>query len=246
MARRVLRRLVPDPFSEPETRGGSVFLAKNEDLSAGYSGESEVTFNCDSSPLLLDVSKAKCPSPHSLGNKLARVAWAIVWGTLFRWSPRILFGWRRFLLRSFGAKIGKNSRISPSVRVWAPWNLTVGDEVAIAHDVDCYCVDRLTIGDHATVSQYSFLCTASHDISDPHMGLITAPIQIGSQSWVCAGVFVSPGVTIGEGAVVGAMSVVTRGVEPWTVVAGNPARFLKARKLRSEDHLMKYSEEAGG
>ncbi len=85
------------------------------------------------SSLLLDVSKDKCPSPHSLGNKLARVAWAIVWGTLFRWSPRILFGWRRFLLRCFGAKIGRNARISPSVRVWAPWNLTVRDEAAIAH-----------------------------------------------------------------------------------------------------------------
>lgn len=218
-------------------------LGKGENFSGSRSGESKVAAaldSCDSSPSALcsvpralDVSKDKCPSPHSLKNKLGRVLWALVWGTLFRWSPRILFGWRRFLLRCFGAKIGKNSRISPSVRVWAPWNLTVGDEVAIAHDVDCYCVDRLTIGDHATVSQYSFLCTASHDISDPHMKLISAPIQIGGQSWVCAGVFVSPGVTIGEGAVAGAMSVVTRDVEPWTVVAGNPARFLKTRELSS-------------
>ena len=214
---------------------------KNENMSAGCSGESKVAGgldNCDSSPLAsspspfaLDVSKDKCPSAHSLKNKLGRVVWALVWGTVFRWSPRVLFGWRRFLLRCFGAKIGKNSRISPSVRVWAPWNLVVGDEVAIAHDVDCYCVGRLTIGDHATISQYSFLCTASHDIADPHMKLMTAPIRIGDQSWVCAGVFVSPGVTIGEGAVAGAMSVVTRDVEPWTVVAGNPARTLKSRAL---------------
>ena len=109
----------------------------------------------------------------------------------------------------------------------------MGDEVAIAHDVDCYCVDRLTIGDHATVSQYSFLCTASHDIADPHMKLITAPIHLAAQSWVCAGVFVSPGVTIGEGAVAGAMSVVTRNVEPWTVVAGNPAKVIRERILRT-------------
>lgn len=216
---------------------------KGENSSVLRSGGSKVAEgldNCDTSPsalrsvpLALDVSKAKCPSSHSLSNKLGRVVWAFVWGTVFRWSPRIFFGWRRFLLRCFGAVIGKNARISPSVRVWAPWNLTVGDEVAIAHDVDCYCVDRLTIGDHATVSQYSFLCTASHDISDPHMRLTTAPIVIGRQSWVCAGVFVSPGVTIGEGAVAGAMSVVTRNVEPWAVVAGNPARFLKTRELGS-------------
>jgi putative colanic acid biosynthesis acetyltransferase WcaF len=244
-------------------------LGKNEDLSGGRSGESQVAEgldNCDSSPLasshsplcdfpplatrhsllLLDVSKQKCPSPHSLRNKLGRVLWALVWGTVFRWSPRVLFGWRRFLLRCFGATIGKNARISPSVRVWAPWNLVVGNEVAIAHDVDCYCVDRLTIGNHATVSQYSFLCTASHDIADPHMRLITAPIVIGAQSWVCAGVFVSPGVTIGAGGVAGAMSVVTRDVEPWTVVAGNPARYLKARILASALHPSGNGEGANG
>lgn len=218
-------------------------LGKSEDSSVSRSGKSKVVSDldsCDTSPSALrsvpralDVSKDKCPSSHSLSNKLGRVVWALVWGTLFRWSPRVFFGWRRFLLRCFGARIGKNARISPSVRVWAPWNLTVGDEVAIAHDVDCYCVDRLTIGDHATVSQYSFLCTASHDIFDPHMRLTTAPIVIGGQSWVCAGVFVSLGVTIGEGAVAGAMSVVTRDVAPWTVVAGNPAKQIRERILRA-------------
>jgi len=218
-------------------------LGKSEYLSGSSSGESKVKGELDScessplaalrSPLLLDVSKEKCPSPHSLKNKLGRVVWALVWGTVFRWSPRVFFGWRRFLLRCFGAVIGRNARISPSAKVWAPWNLIVGDEVAIAHDVDCYCVDRLTIGNHATVSQYSFLCTATHDIADPNMKLISSPIRIGGQSWVCAGVFVSPGVTVGEGAVVGAMSVVTRDVEPWTVVAGNPGRVIRERILRT-------------
>lgn len=181
----------------------------------------------------IEVSKGSCRSRHSLGNKVARVVWAIVWGTLFRWSPRLCFGWRRMLLRLFGATIGRNARISPSAKIWGPWNLVVGDEAAIAHDVDCYCVDRLTIGAHATVSQYSFLCTASHDIYDPHMKLITAPINIADQSWVCAGVFLAPGVSIGTGAVVGAMSVVTKSVGPWKVVAGNPARVIKERKIAS-------------
>ncbi len=219
------------------TRGGSV-LGKNEDLSEGYSGASKeagdlVPSALRSLPRALDVSKEKCPSPHSLGNKLARVAWAIVWGTLFRWSPRILFGWRRLLLRCFGATIGKNARISPSVKVWAPWNLSVGDEAAIAHNVDCYCVDRLTIGNHATVSQNAFLCTASHDIRDPHMKLITAPIVIADQAWICAGVFLGMGLTVGEGAVAGAMSVVTKDVPAWQIVAGNPARSIALRQLTS-------------
>lgn len=181
---------------------------------------------------LIEVSKLSCPSQHSFGNKVARVLWAIIWACFFRWSPRICFGWRRMLLRLFGAKIGRNARISPSVKVWAPWNLTVGDEAAIAHDVDCYCVDKLRIGDHATVSQYSFLCTASHDVTSAHMRLITSPIEIADQSWVCAGVFVAPGVTVGTGAVAGAMSVVTKDVQPWTVVAGNPAKMIRERSVQ--------------
>ena len=184
----------------------------------------------------IQVSKKDCPSPHSFGNKVARVAWAVVWATMFRCSPRIFFGWRRLLLRLFGASIGRNARISPSVKVWGPWNLVVGDEAAIAHSTDYYCVDRLTIGNHATVSQYSYLCTASHDPSDPNMKLTSAPIHISDQAWVCAGAFVAPGVTLAEGAVAGAMSVVTKNVDAWTIVAGNPAKFIRKRELAEANH----------
>lgn len=173
-----------------------------------------------------------CPSPHSTRNKVGRVMWSIVWWTLFRPTPRIAFGWRRLLLRLFGASVGRNARISPSVRVWAPWNLTVGEEASIAHSVDCYCVDRLSIGRHATVSQYALLCTAGHDLGDPHMRLTTSPIRIGDQAWVCAGAYVGPGVTVGPGAAAGARAVVTKDVTPWTVVAGNPAQVIRERVLR--------------
>jgi putative colanic acid biosynthesis acetyltransferase WcaF len=165
-------------------------------------------------------------------NKIGRVLWGIVWITLFRMSPRLCFGWRRLLLKCFGARIGRNARISPSVRVWAPWNLRIGDEAAVAHDVDLYAVAMISIGDHATVSQYAHLCAATHDITDPQMGLVMKPIVIESQAWVCAGAFVAPGVTLHEGAVAGARAVVTRDVPAWTVVAGNPARAIKARVLR--------------
>ncbi|HPM83405.1 MAG TPA: hypothetical protein PLF81_22030 [Candidatus Anammoximicrobium sp.] len=185
-------------------------------------------------PPRVAVSKRDCPSPHSAANKMGRVLWAAVWTLLFRPSPRICYGWRRMLLRAFGAQIGRNARISPSVCVWAPWNLAVGDEASLAHHVDCYCVDKLQIGAHATVSQEAFLCTASHDITDPHMRLITSPIVIEDQAWVCARAYVAPGVRIGIGAVAGACAVVTRDVADWTVVAGNPARVVKSRELRSE------------
>lgn len=181
------------------------------------------------------VDVAACPSPHSRRNKAGRVVWSIAWWLLFRPTPRLLFGWRRLVLRLFGAQIGRNARISPSVRIWAPWNLAVGDEASIAHAVDCYCVDHVTIGAHATVSQYALLCTAGHDVSDPHMRLTTSPIRIGDQAWVCAGVYVAPGVTVGQGAVAGARAVVTRDVPPWTIVAGNPARYLRDRVLHAAD-----------
>jgi putative colanic acid biosynthesis acetyltransferase WcaF len=179
------------------------------------------------------VGSRECPSPHSLSNKLGRVLWGIVWSLLFRPSPRVLYGWRRTLLRLFGAKIGRNARIAPTVRIWAPWNLDVGEEASLAYLVDCYSVDLIRIGAHATVSQEAFLCTATHDATDPHMGLTTAPITIDDQAWVCARGFVAPGVHVGVGGVVGACAVATRDVDPWMIVAGNPARPLKQRVLSS-------------
>ena len=179
----------------------------------------------------VDVSNV--PSPHPLRNRLGRVMWGLVWACLYRPSPKVLHGWRRFLLRLFGAEIGRGACPHPSVRIWAPWNLKMGDHSCLAAHADCYCVDRVTIGAHATVSQYSYLCAATHDFEKRDMPLVTAPITIGEGAWIAADVFVGPGVTIGEGAVVGARSSVFADVEPWTVVGGTPARFLKKRALRS-------------
>lgn len=183
-------------------------------------------------PASIRVDVSKCFSAHSTLNKIARTLWGIVWLFLYRPTPRCLHGWRRLLLRCFGAKIGRGTFPYASVKIWAPWNLEIGDHSALAEEVDCYCVDRVVIGSHVTVSQYSFLCTASHDYEDPHMALITAPITIGDGAWVAADAFIGPGVNIGEGAVVAARASVFRDVPPWTVVAGNPARVIKQRQLR--------------
>ena len=102
----------------------------------------------------------------------------------------------------FGAAIGRHARVMPSARVWAPWNLSLGEDACLGHDVDCYCVAPVSVGAHATVSQYTFLCTATHDPADAHMRLQAAPIVVEDQAWICADVFVGPGVTIGENAVV--------------------------------------------
>jgi len=178
------------------------------------------------------IDLSQFSSGLSFSNKLARVLWGIVWGTLGRPSPIPCFAWRRLLLRCFGAKVGRKANIYPSCKVWAPWNLELGDYSCISHSVDCYSVDKVRIGAHATISQYSFLCSASHDISHPQMALTTSPIAIQDYAWVCADVFIGPGVTIGEGAVVGARSSVFKNVPPWVVVGGNPARHIKDRKIR--------------
>ncbi len=177
------------------------------------------------------VGRHDCPSPHSLTNKIGRVMWGVVWCLFFRPSPRVFLGWRRVLLRCFGATIGPGVKVMPSVRIWAPWNLTMDAESCIGNFVDCYCVDQIRIGAHATVSQYSYLCGATHDITDPNMRLTASPITIGDQAWVCADVFVAPGVTIGQGTVVGARSSVFKDLAPWVVAAGSPAKVLKKREL---------------
>ena len=179
----------------------------------------------------LDVSRSACPSSHGLANKLARALWSAAWVLLFRPSPRLCLGWRRLLLRCFGARIARGVKVMPSVRIWAPWNLTIGEQGTLGDFVDCYCVAPIVIGAHATVSQHAHLCAATHDMSHPNMVLQTAPIHIEDAAWICAGAFVRHGITVGEGAVCGARAVVVRDVPAWTVVAGNPARAIRKREI---------------
>lgn len=169
-------------------------------------------------------------SPHSLKNRIMRLLWAITQATIFRHSPRPLLRWRAFLLRLFGADVTKKSRIYPKARIWGPWNLTMGDHATLADDVDCYCVARITIGANTTISQYTYLCGATHDFEDIGFPLRPQPITIGERVWVAADSFIAPGVTISDGAVVGARSSVFKDVEPWTVNAGSPSKQLRPRK----------------
>ena len=160
----------------------------------------------------------------TISQKALRAVWNVVWRLLFRPSPRLMHGWRRCLLRLFGARIAANAKPYPHVKIWAPWNLTMAEYSCLADDVDCYSVAPISLGSHATVSQYSYLCSASHDYRDPAMPLVVGAITVEAEAWVAADAFVGPGVKVGRGAVVGARSVVFNDVEPWTVVAGSPAR----------------------
>lgn len=169
----------------------------------------------------------------SLKNKATRALWGVVYNILFRTLPGPLFyNWRTFLLRLFGAKIGKNCKIRASVKIWAPWNIELGDFVALGQKTELYSVNKIVIGTKVAISQGAYICTASHDITRHGSPLVTAPILIRNFAWVAADAFIGMGVTIGEGAVVGARAAVFKDVEPWTVVGGNPAMPIKKRVIK--------------
>ena len=171
-------------------------------------------------------------SPHSRTNRVLRIVWHVVYLLLFRLSPRVCHGWRRFLLRSFGAKVGKRVRTFPNIKVWAPWNLVLHDHCALGSGVDCYSVGKIVIGRNATISQDTVLCTASHDFSDLELPLTIGDIYIGDYAWVTARVFVMPHVQIGEGTVVGVRSTVLSNLPAWSVAAGTPCKIIGPRRLR--------------
>lgn len=177
----------------------------------------------------MNLSQYKEEKPHHL----KQLCWRLINVTLFR----CLIGTplrfvRNMLLRIFGAKMPLDCLVYPSCMIWAPWNLEVGKYSCIGPDTRLYNKNKIVIRDNAVVSQGAYLCTASHDITNPKHALITAPIIIENRAWVAADAFIGMGVTVGEGAVVGARAAVFKNVEPWTVVGGNPAKFIKNRVIK--------------
>lgn len=166
----------------------------------------------------------------SLRNRAARAVWGLAHLLLVRPTPRPLHAWRAFVLRLFGARLGANCRIYPSAEIWAPWNLICEDAVAIANGAVIYNALPMRLASHSTVSQGAYLCGSTHDFDDPAFPMVSAPIRIGRYAWVCARAVVGPGVTVGDGAVLGLGSVAMRDLEPWTVYAGMPARALRQRR----------------
>jgi len=162
--------------------------------------------------------------------QMKRVMWGFM-RPLFRFSPRIFFGWRRFLLRIFGAQIGKGVHIYNTATIYFPWNLNIGDWSCVGEYAFIYNLAAISIGSKTTISQRAHLCAGTHDYTKSDFPLVKTPITIGDKAWICADAFVGPGINIGEGALVGARAVVVKDVGPWKVVAGNPARVIKNRAL---------------
>lgn len=155
--------------------------------------------------------------------------WRIVQFTFFRLSPQALYSWRRFLLRCFGASIGKKVIIRPSVQITYPWKISIGDNSWVGDDAVLYSLGEIEIGSDTVISQRSYICTGSHHYNSKNFDIYSKRISIGNKCWLATDVYVAPGVTIGDFTIVGARSSVFKNLPSNQVCKGNPAKHYKNR-----------------
>lgn len=178
-----------------------------------------------------DLSLYKNPKNFRGKSKLTVQLWWIVYALLFKPSPQLLYGWRRFLLRCFGAKIGKKVIIRPSAQITYPWKVTIGDYSWIGDEVVLYSLGEIHLGSNTVISQRSYICTGTHDYTKNDFPIYSIRIIIEDGCWLATDVFVAPGVTIKEGTVVGARSSVFKDLDSFSVYTGSPAKFIKKRNI---------------
>ena len=167
----------------------------------------------------------------TLGNRVLRAVWAAAWLMLARFTPPPLHGWRRLVLRAFGAKVGQGARVHGSAKIWLPSNLTLGENVLVGPGVQLYNQGSIAIGPGTVISQRAFLCASSHDVSDPHFQLVLRPIAIGARCWIAAEAFIGPGCCLGDEAVIAARAALFQDAEGGVIYSGNPAQPLRRRNL---------------
>lgn len=170
-------------------------------------------------------------SPWSSRDKVRRILWSWVQGTLFRRSPRNFYAWRAVLLRLFGARLDGDVRIRPTVTIEIPWNLSIGTNTSVGDNAILYCLGPITIGRFCTISQYAHLCAGTHATDDRTMTLLRPPITLGDDVWIAADAFVGPGVTIGDRTILGARSSAFKDLPPDVIAVGSPAVAIKPRTL---------------
>jgi putative colanic acid biosynthesis acetyltransferase WcaF len=163
--------------------------------------------------------------------------WWLVQALLFRPSPQVLYGWRAFLLRLFGAKIGRGVKIRPGVKITYPWRLTVGDYVWIGDGTELYTLAEVRIGNHVALAQDIAVITGSHNFRELGFDIYAEPIVIEDECWLCAGAFIHQGVTLARGSVVGARAVVRRDTAPFSINVGLPAKCVGFRREEAASNL---------
>jgi len=142
---------------------------------------------------------------------------------------------KAIVLRLVGAKIGKRVIIYPGVWIAPGRNLIVGDDVDLAKDVLITTTGGVNIGDRTLIGYRTQILSSNHEIPPkglpfPISGNVHMPISIANDVWIGAGCIITAGVSIGEGSVVAAGSVVTKNVPPNSIVAGVPAKHIRYRE----------------
>ena len=168
-------------------------------------------------------------SPWSVRQRIRILIWEYVWILLCVWTPKPFNFWRIWVLRCFGANIHGKPFVHQRARIQIPWNLTLHDRACLGDRANAYSLGPIVIHRHTTIAQEAYLCTGTHRFDHPSLALQTAKITIGPKVFVGARAFVMPGITIGEGAIIGAASVVTRDVAPMTICGGNPCKPIRQR-----------------
>jgi putative colanic acid biosynthesis acetyltransferase WcaF len=181
------------------------------------------------------AAAARHVSAFSGREKLARLIWAAVQGTLFRLSFTTWFGFRNRLLRLFGADVHPSCRIRRLARFECPWHFRAGANTSIGDGAIIYCLGPVKVGERVTISQYAHLCAGAHDYTKPEMPLRRPPITIESDVWIAADAFVGPNVTVGQGAILGARGAAFHDLEPWMIYRGNPAVAVKPRRYEGRE-----------
>lgn len=155
--------------------------------------------------------------------------WEYCWAVFCVWTPKPLNAWRILWLRIFGAKIYGHPFVHQRARIQIPWNVTLRDRATLGDRANLYSLGEIEIAARSIVAQEAYLCSGTHDFSDPNIPLRVGEITVGEDAFIGARAFVMPGVTVGARAIVGACAVVTRDVAPSAVVAGNPAVQIHTR-----------------
>ena len=189
-----------------------------------------MTAQISTPPSLTEVAKPRQRVflEQSLAERIAGALWALVWVTLFRCSPEPLHGWRTMLLRSSAPKSRRRPGSRPP-RILFPWNLRLGTNVFIAHQVIINCMGEVRIGDRTRISQYAHIVAGTHAYQRPDMRIVRSPITIGSDVWIAADAFVGPGVTIGDRCLLAARASAFHDLPEGQICVGEPAHPIKPR-----------------
>ena len=184
--------------------------------------------------MIVHSQKTPFSSPWTITQRIKMLIWEYTWTFLCSWTPKPANSWRMFWLKLFGAKIYGRPFVHQRARIQIPWNLILHDRAALGDRTNIYSLGIIEIHEHAIVAQEVYVCTGTHAFEIASINLITSPIIIGAYAFIGARAFIMPGVTIGANSLVGACSVVTKNVDPDTIVAGNPGKII-GKKINAHE-----------